>query len=64
LGSSCWPDVAQPLIFWAGVGLTVLFSIGAAVVRSSEGAGGIPECIALNVLWGLGYGWLLPLVIA
>ena len=58
-----WPSLAQPLFFWAGLGTGTIFSLAAAIVRPREGMGGVPEVIALNLLWGLGYGIVLPYTI-
>lgn len=61
--ASRWPSVAQPLFFWGGLLLAVFFSIAAAIIRPREGMGGVREVIALNLLWGFGYGILLPYTI-
>jgi hypothetical protein len=55
-----WPALAQPLFMWGSLAATLLFSIAAAIIRPREGLGGVLEVIALNLLWGLGYGWVLP----
>lgn len=55
-----WWQSADRILFWTAVGLTVLFSVGALVVRTQVIKGGAVESIALNLLWGLGYGWVLP----
>lgn len=57
-----WPKTAFNVYLGLAIGLTVLFNVAAAVVRTTEKLGGIPECIALNTLFGIGYGWLLPLL--
>jgi hypothetical protein len=61
--ASLWPSVAQPLVFLGGVVTAGIFSLAAAVVRPRKGLGGVPELIALNFLWGLGYGLVLPYTI-
>lgn len=58
-----WPDMAQQVFLGMGIGLTLFFSVGAAVVRPRENMGGVAEVIVMNMLWGLGYGGLLPLII-
>ena len=63
LVASQWPDLAKPLFFWASLGLTIFFSIGAVVVYPQMGIKGLPEVLGLNLLWGLGYGWLLTYVL-
>lgn len=55
-----WPTLAQPLFFWGSLGVMSLFSIAAGLIRPREGLGGVREVIALNIIWGLGYGWVLP----
>lgn len=57
-----WPGVTT---IYAAVGLLLALglSIAAAVVRPRHQLGGVPEVIALNLLWGLGYGWLMPLMV-
>ncbi len=57
-----WWQNTERVLFWTAIGLTVLFSIGALVVRTQVVKGGVAESIGLNLLWGLGYGWILPLV--
>ena len=57
-----WWQSADRILFWTALSLTVLFSVGAAVVRTQVVKGGAMESITLNLLWGLGYGWLLPTV--
>ena len=61
--ASRWPSIAQPLFFLGGVVTAGIFSLAAAIVRPREGMGGVPEVIALNLLWGLGYGVVLPYTI-
>jgi hypothetical protein len=63
LAARAWPNLAGPLFFWLGLGLAIFFSIGAAIVRPHENMGGVPEVIVMNVVWGLGYGWLLPVAL-
>lgn len=61
--ASRWPSVAQPLFFWGSLLLALFLSISAAIIRPREGMGGISEVIALNFLWGIGYGIVLPYAI-
>jgi hypothetical protein len=58
-----WPDLAQ--FMFAGLGLlsAIVLSIGAAILRPQAGWAGVPEIIALNLVWGAGFGLLLPFVI-
>ena len=55
-----WPDSAQTVFLVLGLILIAFFSIGAAVVRTQVVKGGAVESIALNVVWGVGYGIVLP----
>ncbi len=55
-----WWQSTDRILFWTAIGLTVLFSIGAAVVRTQVVKGGAVESIVLNLAWGVGYGWVLP----
>ncbi len=57
-----WWASADRILFWTAVGLTALFSIGAVIVRTQVVKGGAAESVTLNLLWGLGYGWLLPTI--
>jgi hypothetical protein len=58
-----WPGTAFNVYLGLAIGLTILFNVAAVIVRTTEKMSGIPECIALNTLFGIGYGWLLPLLI-
>jgi hypothetical protein len=57
-----WWQSAERVLFRTAIGLTVLLSVGAAIVRTQVVRGGVAESIALNLLWGLGYGWILPTI--
>lgn len=46
-----------------GIGAAILLSILAVAVMPRMKRGGTAEYIALNLLWGLGYGGLLPLIL-
>ncbi len=61
--SGRWPGTAFNVYLGLAIALTVLFNVAAAVVRTTAKMSGIAECIALNTLFGIGYGWLLPLLI-
>ncbi len=58
-----WPGTAFNVYLGLAIGLTILFSIAVAIVRPAVNMGAVPECIVLHVLFGAGYGWLLPLLI-
>ena len=55
-----WPTLARQMFLWGSLAVTLLFSIAAGIIRPREGMGGVREVVALNLLWGLGYGWVLP----
>lgn len=61
--ASRWPAAATNLFLALGLGLAVILSVAAAVVRPRAGLGGVGEVVALNMIWGLGYGWVMPLVL-
>lgn len=58
-----WPATAFNVYLGLAIGLTIFFSVAAAIVRPAAKMGGVTECIALHILFGAGYGWLLPLLI-
>lgn len=58
-----WPATAPNVYLGLAIGLTIFFSGAVAIVRPAANLGGVPECIALHVMFGTGYGWLLPLLI-
>jgi hypothetical protein len=58
-----WPGATFRVYLGLAIGLTLFFNIAAVIVRVSANLGGIPECVMLNTLFGVGYGWLLPLLL-
>ncbi len=58
-----WPGTAFNVYLGLAIGLTIFFSIAAALVRPAAKMSGVPECIVLHIVFGAGYGWLLPLLI-
>jgi len=60
---SRWPSITQPVFIISGAGVAIIFSITAAVVHPREGLSGFLEIIAQNLLWGIGYGVILPFTI-
>ncbi len=58
-----WPGTAFNVYLGLAIGLTILFNVAVVAVRTAVKMGGIPECLVLNTLFGIGYGWLLPLVV-
>lgn len=57
-----WPETTSQLYRGFGLSLAAILSI-TAVVRPRLQVGGVWEVIALHLLWGLGYGWLMPLAV-
>jgi hypothetical protein len=59
-----WPDSAPQIYLGMGVGLAVLLSIAGVIVPSILGRRGpVVAWTLMNFLWGLGYGWLLPILL-
>ena len=59
-----WPDSAPQIYLWLGVGLAVLLSIVGVIVPSIlKRRGPVVAWTVLNFLWGVGYGWLLPMLL-
>ena len=59
-----WPDSAPQIYLWLGIGLAVLLSIAGVIVPSIlNKRGPVVAWTVLNFLWGVGYGWLLPLLL-
>ena len=63
LMAQSFPSATRGIFMIAGFGLALLLSVAAIFVRPQAGLGGVPEVIAMNVIWGTGYGWLLPFVL-
>lgn len=63
--ASVWPrwHGVTALYVAAAVILGIGLSVAAAVLRTRFGLGGVPEVIALNLLWAAAFGWLAPAVI-
>lgn len=46
--------------FRLGLGVSLVLSVLAVTLLPMMKRGGAVEYVALNLLWGLGYGWFLP----
>jgi hypothetical protein len=58
------PDTAALIYRWAGLGLAVLLSIvGFIVPGALQKKGPVVAWTLTNLLWGVGYGWVLPLLL-
>ena len=58
-----WPDRSLQLFAAVGLGGGAVLSAAAAVVRPMLRLSGVPECVTLNFVWGVGYGVAIPLIL-
>jgi predicted membrane channel-forming protein YqfA (hemolysin III family) len=55
------PDKAPQVYLWVGVGLAILLSIAGFIVPTAlKKQGPVIAWTVMNLLWGVGYGWVLP----
>jgi hypothetical protein len=54
-----WPTRGQAVFLGLAIGCAALLDLAAAIWRPGNAA----ECIVLNWLWALGYGWVMPRVV-
>jgi hypothetical protein len=57
-----FPDLATDLYRIGSVVIAVLLSLAAVRLRRNSKMRGVPELVALNLLWAAGFGWLLPAI--
>jgi hypothetical protein len=58
------PDTAAQIYLWVGVGVAVVLTIAGFIVPSAlKKQGPVIAWTLMNFLWGVGYGWVLPLVL-
>ena len=58
------PDTAHQIYLWVGVGLAIILSIAGFIVPSAlKKQGPVVAWTVMNFLWGVGYGWVLPLLL-
>ena len=58
------PDTAAQTYLWVGVGLAILLSVAGFIVPSAlKKQGPVIAWTVMNFLWGVGYGWVLPLLL-
>ncbi len=57
------PETAAQIYLWIGVGLAVVFSVAAVVASMILKRGPVIAWIVWNFLWGVGYGWVLPVLL-
>lgn len=58
------PDTAARIYQWVGVGVAVLLTVAGFIVPAAiKRQGPVVAWAVMNFLWGIGYGWGLPLVL-
>ena len=58
-----WPGVGPPLFVAVAVGGAAILSLAALILRPGRRGAGTREAIALNLVWGVGFGVAIPLVL-
>ena len=57
------PDTASQIYRWVGLGVAILLSIAGFIVPTAlKKQGPAIAWTVTNLLWGIGYGWVLPLL--
>jgi hypothetical protein len=56
------PGLAAPILALASTAIVAMLTALAILARRPQGGRGSAELVVLIVLWGIGYGWLIPLV--
>ncbi len=57
------PERSLQVFVAIGLGSSAALSVAAAVVRPRLRLAGVPECVTLNLVWGVGYGLAIPLLL-
>ncbi len=57
------PERSLQVFVAFGLGSSAALSVAAAVVRPRLRLAGVPECVTLNLVWGVGYGLAIPLIL-
>jgi hypothetical protein len=58
------PDTAAQIYLGVGVGVAVLLTVAGFIVPAViKRQGPVVAWAVMNFLWGVGYGWVLPLVL-
>jgi hypothetical protein len=58
------PDTAVQIYLGVGVGVAVLLTVAGFIVPAAvKRQGPVVAWAVMNFLWGVGYGWVLPLVL-
>ena len=55
-----WPETAPTIYLWLALGIAMCLNIMALSVRRQYSRTVVMIWIILNVVWGAGYGWLVP----
>jgi hypothetical protein len=58
-----WPGRAAILFRWVALGIAVVLNILVLMMYRRFSKTVVIVLIVLNVVWGVGYGWLLPVVL-
>jgi len=58
-----WPETAPTIYLWLALGIAMCLNIMALSERRKKSRTAVMIWIILNVVWGAGYGWLVPLVL-
>ena len=58
-----WPARAAILFRWFALGIAVVLNILVLMMYRRFSRAVVIVLIVLNVVWGVGYGWLMPMVI-
>jgi hypothetical protein len=58
------PDTAAQIYLWVGIGAAILLTVAGFIVPSAlKKQGPVIAWAVMNFAWGVGYGWVLPLVL-
>jgi hypothetical protein len=58
-----WPKRSLQVFVTVGLGSSAALSVAAAVVRPRLRLAGVAECVTLILVWGVGYGLAIPLIL-
>jgi hypothetical protein len=61
-----WPQSAAQVYFWLAAGLAILLTVMAVImpIAFKSPWSDVVLWTLMNALWGLGYGWFLPQILA
>lgn len=58
-----WPQTAPTIYLWLALGIAMILNIMALSERRMHSGTAVMIWIILNVIWAVGYGWLVPLML-